>query len=272
MLILAGCPDTPGAALLAAESALRSGVGLTYLMVDKVIAAGLLVRTPEAVIRTIADADDWTEADRDLERIKEAIEKVEAVVLGPGSGNTVRTAALLELALRHARRLLLDADALNAAVAHRELFRDGIEQRKKDGLHPPVLSPHPGEFKRLFPDIDVDDRLAAAREAALQSGCHIILKGAGTVLAAPDGRTVRVNSSGNSALARGGSGDLLSGLCGSFMAQMEDIETALDLAVFLHGYAADLAVQDSSAATETGFSFQDWFAGLPEGFAHMGFR
>lgn len=281
VLILAGCPDTPGAAVLATEAALRSGVGLTYVMVDPEIAQALLVRAPEAVISAIAPfiESDQEALQLDLEKVREAIKKVDAVVLGPGSGQTDRTMKLLELALQDAKFLLLDADALNVAAENPDILRRGVAERKKKGMAPPLMTPHPGEFKRLFPNLDFEDRLASTQEAARLSGCHVILKGAGTVIASPRERAaIRVNSSGNSALARGGSGDLLAGLCGSFLAQIggdrnptEQLETSLDLAVLIHGLAADLAVADRESETETGFSFQDWFASLPKAFARMGF-
>ncbi|NLB43994.1 MAG: NAD(P)H-hydrate dehydratase, partial [Clostridiaceae bacterium] len=150
---------------------------------------------------------------------------------------------LLELLIRHARRLVIDADALNEISRTPDRYGPLLLARKEQGFEPAVLTPHPGEFRRLAPDIDQTDRLAAARTLAARTGCLVVLKGACTVIADPGG-ACWLNTTGQDGLARGGSGDLLTGLIAGFLAQGLPAWQAAGAAVYVHGLAADLAARD----------------------------
>jgi hydroxyethylthiazole kinase-like uncharacterized protein yjeF len=156
------------------------------------------------------------------------------VVCGCGGGAAV--AAVLPQVLREAQRLVLDADALNAIAA------DGALQRLLQARGPAtMLTPHPLEAARLLGTDTAAvqaDRLAAAQALAGRFGCTVLLKGSGSVIAAP-GHTPLVNPTGNALLATGGTGDVLAGLAGALLARTGDAFTAAAHACWLHGAAAD---------------------------------
>lgn len=267
ILILAGSPETPGAAILALTAATRSGAGLTYTYIDSVLQAPLLVRAPDAVIRCFTD-----DLDAQLPAIQEAIQGCEVTVLGPGSGVSRRTRTLLALAIRDAKRCVLDADALTLISQDREAYFSLFKDRLDRGLDPVVLTPHPGEFARIFPELKALPRIEATDRAARMAHCVIILKGAGTVAACPDPETaIYVNGSGNSGLARGGSGDLLAGLIGSLLLRVPNVLEAVALAVYIHGDAADRAVA-MPGQTETTHHFEAWLEALPSSMGALGFN
>jgi len=163
----------------------------------------------------------------------------DALVLGPGFGADPHAADLLARALAAAVPAVLDADALNLVAAHSPLRRT-LAARSA----PTVLTPHPAEAARLLatdtPSIQ-RDRLDAALTLARELKVHVVLKGAGSVLAHPDG-TWDINASGNCALATAGSGDVLAGQVGALLVQGLDAKTALRYAVCIHGAAADALV------------------------------
>jgi NAD(P)H-hydrate epimerase len=218
-LISGGYPVT-GAARMAARAAARVGAGLTTLAVPEAalaIYAGALL---SVMVQPLSAPHDFARllADR----------RYTGFLVGPGAGNhpSTRERALAMLATR--RPVVLDADALSAfATDPNQLF---------GAVHGPcVLTPHDGEFKRLFDDSS--DKLTRARQAAVRSRCVIILKGADTVIAAPDGRAA-INSNAPATLATAGSGDVLAGLVLGLLAQGMEPFMAASAAVWLHGAAA----------------------------------
>ncbi len=235
LMLLAGSRGKTGAALLAALGGLRGGAGLVTLVsarslqelyagyLPEILTQGLAPETPEAELTPETG-----------ERIMELATTMKAAVLGPGFGLSEKAQTLSRrLALELPIPVVLDADALTALAGR---LKD-LQQAKA----PRILTPHPGEMSRLLGKAKEEiqkDRLAAAREAARLSGAVVVLKGAATVIASPDGREA-INSTGNPGMAQGGMGDVLAGLIGALLAQGYESFTAAALGVFLHGAAGD---------------------------------
>ncbi|WP_430395305.1 NAD(P)H-hydrate dehydratase [Ferrovibrio sp.] len=203
-----------GAARLAARGALRIGAGLcTIASVDP------LHGPPDALMHT----DDFIVALNDPRR--------NALLLGPGNGTDAETRAAVLAALKTKRACVLDADALS-------VFADDPAALFAAIQGPAVLTPHDGEFARLFPDIAAEtNKLARARQAASRAKAVLVLKGADTVIASPDGFAV-INDNAPPDLATAGAGDVLAGFCAGLMAQGMKPLMAASAAVWLHGAAA----------------------------------
>jgi hydroxyethylthiazole kinase-like uncharacterized protein yjeF len=158
--------------------------------------------------------------------------RLSGLAIGPGLGQSPRARALLETALAAPCPLVLDADALNLLAGDPELARQAARRN-----HPTLLTPHPGEAARLLglgiADIQAD-RIGAAHRLGTQFNAHVALKGAGTVIAHPDGRYA-VNTSGGPWLAQAGSGDRLTGMLVALLGQGMAARDALEAAVWLHG-------------------------------------
>ncbi len=262
-LMVAGSSAYPGAALLAARAAHAGGAGLVTAMAPPELARLILQARPETLIRSWPD-------EAPLDAFAAAAAACDAVLIGPGlaAGPVpgLPRLPLVETALHHARRLILDADALNALAldGDRDAAFAALRARAGRGQEPAVLTPHPGEFQRLQPFTSGESRLAAARRLAAKTGSIIVLKGAGTVIACPDPAVpLRINTSGNAGLARGGSGDLLAGLMLALCASGLPLSDAVELAVWLHGDAADRMLPIRG---ERGLVAEDWLTGLSRSF------
>ncbi|GKS95299.1 NAD(P)H-hydrate dehydratase [Acidovorax sp. SUPP2825] len=215
-----------GAALLAASAALHAGAGRVMVALLDGGDLSLDPMQPECMFRRF-----------------EALHLEQGtVVCGCGGGEAIR--AVLPKVLAEARRLVLDADALNAVAGDTSLAKALRDRAAQPGRHT-VLTPHPLEAARLLavdtPGVQAD-RLAAASRLAEQFGCAVVLKGSGSVIAAP-GQTPRINPTGNARLATGGTGDVLAGLVGARLAAASDVpNAAFDAAMaacWMHGEAAD---------------------------------
>lgn len=233
LLIVAGSRGKSGAALLCCRGALRSGAGLVSLATPAALADLAVSALPEAM--TIGLLQATAHADlADLESIGNELPGKTALVLGPGLGKEPATGRLVaELYRLVPQPMVVDADGLNLLVIQ------GVDLKLAAG--PRILTPHPGEMVRLTGLTTAEiqaDRLATARDFATANHVHLVLKGPGTVIAAPDGQ-LAINSSGNQLLAAGGSGDVLAGLIGSLLAQGLPPWQATGLGVFGHGLAAD---------------------------------
>lgn len=235
VLFLGGAPGMPGAALMAAEAAARSGAGLLTIAVPSAIGSLVLAARPEGLLHQLPE-----NVKRSNTLISSLLDKNRAVLAGPGAGAAEWLKNALPLLIGRASRLVLDADALNLIATDTETFFAQLRERAARGLAPAVLTPHPGEFLRLMPGSSLTDRQAAARALAARSGCVAVLKGASTVIAMPDG-TTWINPTGHDGLARGGSGDVLAGLAAGLLAQGLEPPDAAIAAVYLHGLSADLA-------------------------------
>jgi hydroxyethylthiazole kinase-like uncharacterized protein yjeF len=222
--IVGGSAGMIGAALLAGRAALSCGAGKTLVGLAAENTPAVDLAAPELMLR-------------DVQSVLDA--PLDALVCGPGLGTDSRARDCVRRALALPLPLLLDADALNLLAADPALV---ALARARD--HPTLLSPHPGEAARLLgisPDDVQRDRLAAATTLAEKVHASVALKGAGTIVARPDGRW-QINASGNPGLASGGTGDTLAGIIGALLAQGVAGPDALGLAVCLHGAAADALV------------------------------
>ena len=223
VLVVSGGPSSTGAARLAAEGALRAGAGVVTVACPP---ASLVVNAShltEVLIERFAEASDLSRLL--LER------KRNVAVLGPGNGVTDQTRDNVLVALSTGTRCVLDADALTAFADQRSKLFEAL----RPGC---VLTPHDGEFVRLFPQFaDLPGRLLRARAAAKEAGVVVVLKGPDTVIAHPDGRAI-VNSNAPPILATAGSGDVLAGFVAGLLAQGMNAFSAACAAVWLHGEAA----------------------------------
>lgn len=224
--VVGGNDGMVGAAILAGGAALCLGAGKIWI--------GLAAREAPAI--------DWVHPELMLRRAAEVIEDhPDALIAGPGLGRDDRARALLRQALAAPLPLVLDADALNL-IASDGAWPLLVAARNQ----PTVLTPHPAEAARLLATTTAavqEDRLAAALALARALRAGVVLKGAGSVLAWPDGAWA-INASGNPGLASGGTGDVLSGMLGALLAQGIAPERSLELAVCLHGAAADALVAE----------------------------
>jgi len=226
-LVLSGGMTSTGAARLAAGAALRAGAGLVTLASPGNALAVNAAHLTSAMLKRADDAGSIAEILAD--------KRFNAIVAGPALGTDATAREKVEAVVMARRRTVLDADALTVfANEPGELF----ELLKRDGQET-VLTPHEGEFARLFGSISSDvSKIDRAREAARISGAVVILKGADTVIAAPDGRAA-INTNAPPWLATAGSGDVLAGIAGGLLAQSMPAFEAACAAVWLHGEAAN---------------------------------
>lgn len=205
-LLICGSRSYAGGAILTALGARASGVGMASLAVPTSLTSLLHAQCPEALVIGCPETTTGTIAH--LETLD--FSRYTAIAIGPGL--TMQTGPLWKHLLSVPCPLIIDADGLNQIAAQ------SLLPRLADRSAPTMLTPHSGEFKRLFPDIDLGDRLESARQAAQTSQCIVLLKGAKTIIATPEGETWIIHVS-TPALARGGSGDVLTGLLGGLLAQ-----------------------------------------------------
>ena len=234
LLSICGCYGMAGACLLSSRAALRSGIGLLKCALPKSIYPIAAVSIWESVYLPLEETPDGKTAAANLPFLRD--QAADAVLIGCGMSVCDDTRALVRGFLEACDKpLLLDADALNCLADDPSVLR-----RVKA---PVVITPHPAEMGRLLGvsagEVNADREMTAKRFAA-DYGVIVVLKGAGTVTAAPDGRAV-INTTGNSGMATGGSGDVLAGICASLLAQGGEAFDSAAAAVYLHGLAGDLA-------------------------------
>ena len=233
-LLVAGSEGKTGAAALAAHGAARSGAGLVTVACPAGLNDVLELLCTEAMTAPVPDTAQRAFATSAAEAVLALAATRDAVGLGAGIGRSAETLAfVVAVSKRLDRPLALDADALFAFA--------GEPERLASRGAPCVLTPHPGEAAALLGSDAAAlnrDRLGAARRLAQMTGCVVLLKGAATVTAAPDGRAI-VNPTGGPALASGGTGDVLLGIVTGYLAQGLEAFEAAALAAFVHGAAAD---------------------------------
>jgi NAD(P)H-hydrate epimerase len=218
-LVYGGYPQT-GAARLAARAAARIGAGLTTVAVSQVAFPIYAAALTSIMVHPLADSEDFVQMLADT--------RITAFLIGPGAGTGPQTRDRALAALATGRATVLDADALTVFQSEPEALDRAIHG-------PCVLTPHEGEFARIFDS--AGDRLERTRAAARRCGAVVVLKGRETVIAAPDGRTL-VNTNAPSTLATAGAGDVLSGMVLGLMAQGMEPLWAAAAAVWMHGAAA----------------------------------
>ena len=234
VMCLAGSARFRGAAALAAEGALRAGAGLVTLASVEPVIAAAAARVPECVFLPCRQSAEGGVSAQSAGAVLEKVRGMDALLFGPGMGDTADTAALLEqLGPSAGCALVLDADGLNAAAKMDSLPRS-------PGL-PLILTPHPGEMARLcgltIAEVNAGREGIAAGYARAED-CVVVLKGHRTIVAGPGGE-VFVNPTGGPGLSRGGSGDILAGMIAGLAAQGLSPLDAAVCGVWLHGAAAD---------------------------------
>lgn len=231
LLIIAGCVKYMGAAMMCTLAALRSGCGLVSLMLPKNLCGIVQSRISEAVMLPL-ECTDYINYDAFIQYENE-INSADSIVIGPGLSASEEVSKILDYLSGKNKPVIIDADGINS-------FYGNINIIKK--YKNAALTPHPGEFARLFGTDTASvqrSRIEYARNAALKTGTTVVLKGASTVTASPDG-VCYVNTTGNPGMATGGSGDVLAGVSGAFAARMNNLTEAMYLSVYLHGLAGDI--------------------------------
>jgi NAD(P)H-hydrate epimerase len=226
-LLIAGSYGKMGAAVLSAKACLHSGTGLLTCYIPKCGYVVMQTAVPEAMVLT-------DENENVLTQLPDEIEKYDAIGIGPGIGTSEPTQKLLSFIVRRYQKpLVIDADGLNCISMHQDLLNQ----------LPPfsILTPHHKEFDRLTRQHENDfERIEAARALAKSQQLIVVLKGHHTLIAMPGG-SAWFNSTGNAGMARGGSGDVLTGIITSLVAQGYEPVAAALMGVYLHGLAGDAA-------------------------------
>jgi NAD(P)H-hydrate epimerase len=234
LLVVAGSTGKSGAAVMAAESGLRGGAGLVTLACPLSVQPVVASRITEVMTAPLADCNGELSLDCLDDLMSLAVGK-QALAIGPGLGIGDEVSGLiLRLVQDSELPVVIDADALNALCGHTHI----LERQQSRRI---VLTPHPGEMARLtgLSIVEIQaDRFNVARDFAMRHHVVLVLKGARTLTASPNGM-VNINSSGHTGLASGGMGDVLTGLIGSLLAQGLTAQDAATLGVYLHGLAAD---------------------------------
>jgi NAD(P)H-hydrate epimerase len=254
LVVVAGSRDMTGAPAMIARAAGRMGTGLVLVAVPGSILPVVQAGSTEAIYLPLPETTDGTVATQALDPVLAALERADAVAIGPGltqAGDT--TEFVRELVRVSPVPIVLDADGLNAFTGRASDLTD----RKADA----ILTPHEGEFARLSGltahDLEAD-RLRATRGLASTSGAVTLLKGSRTVVATPDG-LARINTTGGPVLATAGSGDVLTGVVGALLARGLDAVDAASSGAYLHGLAGALAGAELGEGTVAG----DVIAQLP---------
>lgn len=233
ILLLCGSRGYTGAAALAAMGALRSGAGLVYLAVPDSIYDIEAVKLTEPVIIPVAD-EDGRYAPASVEQILSLLQGKDAVLIGPGIGQSDGVEAVVCAVLEHFNGpVVLDADGINLMRMHKDILRGRTA--------PTILTPHDGEFVR-FGGVLESDRIASAKKLARDLGVIVLLKGHRTVIT--DGDSVYLNRTGNPGMATGGSGDVLAGVIVSLLGQGITPLEAAACGAWLHGAAGDICEKE----------------------------
>ena len=232
ILLLCGARGYTGAAYLAAMGALRCGAGLVFLGVPESIYEIEAVKLNEPVVFPLPERDGKL-CEAVIPEILNRLARTDAVLIGPGLGQSEGVLAVVKAVLEHAQcPVVLDADGINAVAAHKDILRGRT--------NPTILTPHEVEFARLGGS--AGDRQPAAEKMARELGCIVLLKGHNTVIT--DGATTYINPTGNPGMAVGGSGDVLSGIITALLGQgIQPLEAAA-CGAWLHGAAGDICATE----------------------------
>lgn len=242
LLNIAGSLRYCGAAVMSTRAALRTGAGLTTLAAPRSVISAVAGSLVESTFLPLPETADGFVGDNALDVIAEVLPKMDVVMIGCGLGNSENTRKITEYVIRNAScPIIIDADGINSISQNINVL--------KERTGAAVITPHPMEFSRIS-GLSVDeiqrDRIGAAMNFSREYGVIVVLKGANTVIT--DGEHTAVNNSGNPALAKGGSGDVLCGMIGGLIAQgAEPIFASAD-AAYCHGFAAEWASSDMPQA------------------------
>ena len=238
VLVVAGSRGKTGAAVLAGSAALRSGAGLVTVAAPASAVPIIAASRPELMTLPLTEDENGGVHPDAAAQVLEF--EADVIAIGPGLGRTANVRTFVQTVVEGAGvPVILDADAIVAfsGEADRLVAGDGLDL---------VLTPHPGEMAALT-GLTIDEiqahRLSVARDFATTHHCHLILKGHRTVIATPEGQTF-INLTGNPGMATAGTGDVLTGMLAAWTGQLQDVKTACQAGVYLHGLAGDLAEAD----------------------------
>ncbi len=262
LLCVCGSEGMAGAASMSVSAALRCGAGLVEAALPEKIYPIVASRLAEPVFTILHPKPDGSTCEGDIESIRKSLHRASAVLIGCGLGKSTAAQAEVSLVLKEsAVPVIVDADGINIVAEHIDLLHECRA--------PLILTPHPGEMARLLKtsvaDVQSNRREMACRFAA-EHNAITVLKGAGTLVASPDGRLYR-NTTGNPGMAKGGSGDVLAGMVASFVAQGAEPFNAAASAVYLHGLAGDRC---AASFSQTAMLPTEIVGMLPEIFREIG--
>ena len=239
LFIIGGSPGLTGAVCLAGLAALRSGCGLVTIGIPETLNYIIEIKLTEVMSLPLPETEDHFISEKASDKVLEFIEgKIDAVLIGPGISLNPETKKFVKKIITEInKKLIIDADAL-------KIISENIDILKKLKVNP-VLTPHPGEMKYLT-GLEISyiqkNRIKIAKNFANQYNVVLVLKGYRTIVT--NGENTYVNLTGNPGMATAGSGDVLAGIIGSFLAQGEDEFISAKYGVFIHGLAGDIAVKD----------------------------
>jgi hydroxyethylthiazole kinase-like uncharacterized protein yjeF len=244
VLIVGGSYGTFGAPSMSALAALRTGAGLVTAAVPKSIMNEVGLITPELMVRALEE-DSGAASTKNLSSLETLMKGISVLTIGPGLSTRGEASDFARGLIAQTKvPAVIDADALNAFAGHTDLL--------KQTNRTIILTPHPGEMARLVnltvKEVEAD-RIGLARRFATEHHVTLILKGWRTLIAHPDGR-IAINTTGNPSMAKGGSGDILTGIVAAMLAQYpHNVAEAVEAAVYLHGLAGDFAARDMDEHT-----------------------
>jgi hydroxyethylthiazole kinase-like uncharacterized protein yjeF len=249
VLIVAGSKGKTGAALMAAKACLRTGAGLVTIGVAESLVDAFQSRVVEEMVLVLPDRGDGSLSAKAATPILDFLNgKTGILAIGPGIGVSDDTQKLIKTLIKNVQSpMVIDADGINSL--------DGDKKVVSEAQAPVILTPHPGEMARLLrraqeagsrvnriPEIE-KDRIGAALNYAGETGTYLVLKGVPTIIATPDGNAF-INPTGNAGMAKGGSGDVLTGMVSGFLSQTNNPVHSCILGVYMHGLAGDIAASE----------------------------
>lgn len=266
VLIVGGSLGKAGAPSMASLAAMRTGAGLTTAAVPRSILPTVAGVAPELMCTPLEEKGGLSVDQLEEQSLQKLLKGMTVVAVGPGLGQEGTTPEFVRgFVEKVSLPMVVDADALNALADRAELLKRATAADERGKRRTIVLTPHPGEMARLVnssvKEVEAD-RVGLARRFATENGVTLVLKGWRTLVAHPDGR-VAVNTTGNPAMSKGGSGDILTGIVAAMIAQYpERVAEAVEAAVFLHGLAADFATlaQDEHTVLATDTVNHLWWA------------
>ena len=263
LLLIAGSYGKPGAALMAAKACLRAGAGLVTIGVPESMAETFESRVTEEMVLPLPDHGTGMLSSEAVAEITSFInERADVLAIGPGIGVSEETRSLLSrLVLVSTVPMVIDADGVNSLAGQSDIL--------KKAKSPLILTPHSGEMERLLgmeTHVVTEDPVSISREFTARTGAYLVLKGAPTIVAAPEGNLF-INTTGNPGMATGGSGDVLTGMIAGLLGQeMNPLDASL-LGVYLHGLAGDIAASEKGMHS---LIAGDIIGAIPDAFLALG--
>ncbi len=263
LLCVAGSQNMQGAAVMAANAAVNSGVGLVVSAFPDAAYPAIAAKLTEPLTVPLKSTADGYLSASNAKKILSMAESSTAILLGCGLGFSEDTVRLVHEILRGTDKpIILDADGINAVSVNINIL--------KETSAPLILTPHPGEMARLT-GLSIEEiqkeRVSVAKKFASEYGCILVLKGANTVVAGPTGN-IYLNRTGNAGMATGGSGDVLAGIISSFVCQSMSLQSATIAGVYIHGLCGDTVMKKYSMHSVTPTRMIDELAEVLSNFEH----